>query len=208
MTIRSISELFETEFLNKTQDTLSFREILESVHERGFGFILLLIALPMALPIPVPPGVNILMASPLILLTAQQAIGRKTIWLPQRALNRSISREKFEKMLRACLPWIKRMERIIRPRFGIITQGLFSNLIGICGFVMALSVLIPIPLTNTVPSLGIALMAVGVIMRDGLAVIAGAMIGLLWVGLLTYFALYFGLEGIEILKDTIKSFIR
>lgn len=207
MSIRSISELFEKTFLPLQQDRISMGDILDAVHERGFGFILFVIALPMALPLPVPPGVNILLASPLILLTAQQAIGRRTIWLPQKILNKSVTREKFQNIVQGCLPWLKRMEFFIRPRMGFITQGLFSNLIGLFGLIMALSVCIPLPLTNTVPSLGIALMALGVIMRDGLAVIAGMVIGLSWVAALAYFAIFFGTEGIDMMKEGIKSLL-
>jgi hypothetical protein len=205
--IRPISELFEEEFLNIDRDHISLRFIIESVHERGFGFILFLIAIPMALPIPVPPGVNIILASPLILLTAQQMLGRHTIWLPKKILDKSFTREKFSSLIRGALPWIKRLEIFVRPRLGFITGGFFSNLIGLAGLIMALSVMVPLPLTNTVPSMGIALMAIGVIMRDGLAVIGGMIVGLLWVGLLSYFALYFGMEGFDILKSTIKSYL-
>lgn len=204
---RPISELFEQDFLNLKREEISLAYILETFHERGFGFILFIIALPMALPIPVPPGVNILLASPLIILTAQQAIGRHTIWLPQKVLNKSINRKKFDGVIKACIPWIKRMEIIIRPRLGFITQGAFSNLIGLFGLIMALSVMTPLPLTNTVPSLGIALMAIGVVMRDGLAVIGGAIVGLLWVSALVYFAYLFGTEGIDMMKEGIKSLL-
>jgi hypothetical protein len=64
---------------------------------------------------------------------------------------------------------------------------------------MALMVCVPLPLTNTVPSLGIACMAIGVVMRDGLAVIAGAIIGLVWIFLL----LTLGEAGIRFLVGMI-----
>lgn len=207
MTIRSISELFEQDFLSIERDKISLSYILEAVHERGFGFILFLIALPMALPVPVPPGVNILLASPLLLLTAQQMMGRHTIWLPQKILSKTMSREKFTKMIKASIPWIKRLEFFIRPRLGFMTQGIFSNLIGLFGLIMALSVCVPLPLTNTVPSLGIALMGIGVVMRDGIAVLGGAIVGLAWVAALCYFAFLFGTEGIDMMKEAIKSFL-
>ncbi|MFP4314504.1 MAG: exopolysaccharide biosynthesis protein [Alphaproteobacteria bacterium] len=207
MTLRSISELFEQDFLGVRQEQVSLAYIIKAVHERGFGFILFFIALPMALPIPVPPGVNILLATPLLLLTAQQMIGRHTIWLPRRVLNKTMPREKFTKMIAASIPWIKRLEFFIRPRLGFITQGLFSNLIGLCGLIMALSICVPLPLTNTVPSLGIALMGIGVVMRDGLAVLGGAIIGLAWVAALCYFALIFGTEGLDMMKEAIKSLL-
>ena len=76
------------------------------------------------------------------------------------------------------MPYVKKIEWFLKPRLGAVTQGVFSNFIGLAGLIMALSVTIPLPLTNTVPSFGIAVMALGVIMRDGLAVIMGAVVGL------------------------------
>lgn len=205
MTVRPISLVLEDIRSQFNADTMTVDDVLSAFHERGFGFILLIFALPMALPIPVPPGVNVIMAAPLILLTAQQAIGRHTIWLPQRTRRKSIETSSFHKMIAGCIPWLRRLEYVIRPRLGFMTQGLFSNLIGIFGLLMALAILVPIPLTNSVPSLGIAIMAIGVIMRDGLAVLAGATIGLLWIALLTAALLFFGTEGIDLLKETVKS---
>ena len=102
---------------------------------------------------------------------------------------------------------MKRAERIAAPRLAFVTNGISSRLIGLCGLVMALSVTVPIPLTNTIPSFAIAVMAIGVLMRDGLAVIFGALIGLSWVVVLYSLLIYFGLEGVDMLKDFIKSLI-
>lgn len=180
-------------------------DLLEALHERGFGFLLFLFALPAALPLP-GLGINLIIAFPLVFLTAQQAMGRHRIWVPDWIKYKSISRDTFEGFLIKALPWVKRLEFLIRPRLGFITHGVFSNLIGILGLLMALSVCVPIPLTNTVPSFGIALMAVGVIMRDGLAVIAGAIIGTLWVIMIFGVIAFLGLEGIDLVKDFIKGF--
>lgn len=203
--MRSISGVF-TDLQNGFADRdVSIGDLLLALHERGFGFVLLIFAAPMALPIPVPPGINIILATPLILLTAQQAIGRHTIWLPESMKRKTLSRDTFNKFCGTCIAWLQKLEIISKPRLGFITQGLCSNLIGVLGFVMALTVCIPLPLTNTVPSLGIALMAVGVIMRDGLAVLVGAIVGSLWIAMLTAAVILFGTEGIDIIKDAIKS---
>ncbi|GJL84439.1 MAG: hypothetical protein DHS20C02_02140 [Micavibrio sp.] len=207
MTIRSISDVFTDFQAGLSGSDVSIANILDALHERGFGFLLLIFAAPMALPIPVPPGINILLASPLIILTAQQAIGRRTIWMPEAIKKKNLSREKFDSTLNAVIPWMKKLEVVFRPRFSFATQGIFSNIIGLMGLIMALTVCIPLPLTNTVPSLGIALMAIGVIMRDGVAVLGGAIIGTLWVCMLAYAVLFFGAEGIDMVKDTIKSFM-
>jgi hypothetical protein len=120
----------------------------------------------------------------LIVLTVQQLYGRRTIWLPQGLRRKTISAGSLKNTLAKAEPWIGKIEWFIRPRLGFITQGVFSHLIGFCGLLMALAICVPIPLTNTVPSLGIALMAIGVLMRDGMAVLVGMLVGLSWISLL------------------------
>ena len=205
-TPRSLSQLL-TDFSADLKEnysgatTISLSEIIAAFHERGFGVILFIFALPMALPLPVPPGINVLLATPLILLTAQQLIGRRDIWLPQKIRRKGLPAKGLIKMLDKSVPWIAKIEVLIRPRLGFLTQGLFSHLIGLCGLIMALTVCIPLPLTNTVPSMGIACMAIGVVMRDGLAVLAGIVIGLCWIALL----LILGETGLRLLFETVFS---
>ena len=203
--IRTITQLLDDLKSSVNEQSVKFGEILEAFHERGFGFFLFFFALPMALPLPVPPGINVLLASPLLLLTAQQAMGRKTIWMPDAVKNRSLSKGKLDKIIETANPSLNRIQVLVRPRLGFITQGFFSNIIGLLGFIMALAVCVPIPLTNTVPSFGIALMAIGVLMRDGLAVLVGALIGSAWVAMLVTVTVIFGMEGVEIAKSFIKS---
>ena len=181
-------------------------DLLEALHERGFGFLLFIFARPAALPLP-GLGINVIIALPLLFLTVQQAMGRHTIWIPEKIKYKSISSDRFSAMLDKALPLVKKIEFFVRPRLGFITQGVFSVLIGIFGLIMALSICIPLPLTNTVPAMGIALMAVGVIMRDGLAVIAGALLGLAWVVMIFFVIIFFGMEGVDLVKETIKGWL-
>ena len=197
--IRSLSELLEDTKSVLIGKTVSVAMLVEALHERGIAMILLIFAAPMALPLPVPPGINIMLATPLILLTAQQAIGRRTVWLPQKTMRKEFDSKGFSKLIDGVVPWMKRIEILLRDSA--------SRLFGILGVIMALTVCIPVPLTNTVPSLGIALMSVGFMMRDGLAVLAGALIGTAWVCMLAVAVLVFGPEAFDIVKETIKSLI-
>ncbi len=206
MTTRSLSALLEDLKARTMGEEVTLQTLLEAFHERGFGFFLLLFALPAALPVPAI-GLNAIIALPLLILTAQQAMGRHTIWLPESWLSKSVSKEKIDGYIDSANPWVKKIETFIRPRLPIITQGFSSNIIGILGFFMALAVSIPLPLTNTVPSIGIVCMAIGVIMRDGLAVIIGILIGIGWIVLLSWLILFFGSEAIDLVKTTIKGFV-
>lgn len=203
--MRSISDILhsiETEFKG---ETISIGDFLETFHERGFGFFLFLFALPAALPLPAV-GVGTVLGLPLVFLSLQQAIGRRTIWFPKALKRKSLKRETVNSLINKALPWTNRLERFVKPRLSFVTTGIFSKVIGIFGFIMALSVCVPLPLTNTIPSFGIALMSIGVIMRDGLAVLAGAFIGLLWVGALCFIIMFLGTEGIDFVKEVIKGY--
>ncbi len=204
--MRTLSDILNTIGDQCTGDTISMDDLLKAFHERGFGFFLFLFSLPAALPLPAV-GVGTVLGLPLVFLTAQQAIGRRTIWFPEKFKNKSLKRARVLAMIDRALPWTQRVEKFIKPRMEFVTLGIFSRLIGVFGFIMALSVLVPLPLTNTVPSFGIALMSIGVIMRDGLAVIAGALIGMIWVCALIMIVLFLGTEGFDIIKDLIKSYI-
>lgn len=208
MNIRALSTLIEDYTHQIPQDGfVTLADVIEAFHERGIAFLLLLFAAPMALPLPVPPGINIILASPLLILTAQQSWGAHRIWLPARMRTRTIEASKLRSLFNAFIPWLVRIEKLVKPRLPWITLDGASRLFGALGFIMALCVCIPLPLTNTVPSLGIALMAIGFIMRDGLAVIFGALIGTAWISILIGATIIFGPEAIDIIKETIKSLL-
>lgn len=207
MPIRSISQTLKDLQSSIETERVSFDMILEGLHERGFGFVLLIFALPMAMPLPVPPGINIVLATPIILLTFQQAIGRHTIWVPDRLRHKDISRASFDGFLDKAIPLLQKIEILIKPRLAFMTRGAFSYLIGVLGLIMALTTAIPFPLTNTVPCIGISMMAIGVLSRDGLAVLAGALIGTVWVAILALAFYFLGHEAADFIKDTIKGFL-
>lgn len=204
--MRSLSDILKSIETQCTGEKISVADLLETFHERGFGFFLFIFALPAALPLPAV-GVGTILGIPLVFLTAQQAIGSHTIWFPEKMKRKGLKRETVIGMVEGALPWVKRIEKLIKPRLSFVTEGAFSRMIGIFGFIMALSVCVPLPLTNTVPSFGIALMSIGVIMRDGLAVLAGAAIGMIWVTTLTMVILFLGTEGIGLVKDLIKGLL-
>ena len=205
-TPRTLSELLEDLKPHLQTPEVSIKLLLEAFHERGFGFFLFLIALPAALPLPAL-GINTIIALPLLILTGQQAIGRHTIWLPASWKAKTVKSANILKFIDIALPWVKKIELFVKPRLSFMTQGIFSYLIGITGVLLSLAVAIPLPLTNTVPAFGIALMSIGVLTRDGLAVLAGAFIGILWVIALVSFVVIFGSMGFEMMKDFIKGFL-
>jgi hypothetical protein len=201
MTIRKLSEVLAELKHTLSGEIITMDALLDGLHERGFGVVLLAFALPLSIPLPKPPGISTLFGIPLLVLTTQQALGRRTFWMPQFIRRRSIEKEKLDRLLDNTVPVVKKIEILVRPRLEWVTHGRFSRLIGFLGAIMAAFISIPLPGSNTIPGIGIALMAMGVMMRDGLAVIIGAVIGTGWVFGLGSFYLFFGREGLNALQN-------
>ena len=203
---RSLSTLLDD--LSATGDGrhVTVGELLEAFHERGFGVLLLIFALPAAIPLP-GLGINLIVAAPLVILSLQQALGAQQVRLPQRLRRRRISSQRLKAVANHARPWARRLEMILKPRLTCLTHGLSVHIIGVLGLLMALSVCVPLPLTNTVPSMGIAIMAAGLLARDGLFIIAGALIGGLWVVTIWGALIVFGITGLEWLHGQLSALL-
>jgi hypothetical protein len=203
--IRSISQLLIDLKADISGERVSVAMILDALHERGFGVVMFFFAIPIALPFPVPPGINILFAAPLLVLAAQMMVGRHSIWMPKSIQSKSLSRKALDKTIDLCVPWLCKIEYLIKPRLGFMTRGIASRVVGFLGIVMALSIYVPIPLTNTVPGMGMCAMAIGLVMRDGLSVAVGALVGTGWVIMMALAIILLGAQAVDIIKDTIKG---
>ncbi len=202
--VRLLSELKEATPLS--QERTEIVTITRSFEDRGFGVLLFFLALPAALPVPAI-GINMIIALPILLLTLQQIAGRHRIWLPKSVKRRTLKTKHLHSFIDKSLPFVRFIEKFIHPRLSFLCTSYFTRLIGVFGMIFALSITLPIPLTNTVPAMAIALMSMGIILQDGIAVIAGLLLGVLWIALLSYCILFFGTEGIDLLKELIKGWM-
>lgn len=155
---------------------LTLGKIAQELGSRSMGALLLFLALPMVLPIPAP-GISVVFGLPLTLICAQLLAGRRCLWLPKRLAEQTVSRGNLRVYLRKALPLARKLEKIVRPRLGGMTRGFGPVLVGAMGVVLALIITLPIPLGHLVPGTAISLMALGLMERDGLAIILGLVIG-------------------------------
>jgi len=184
---------------------VSLADLLGLAQERAFGFLFVLISIPSALPVPAG-GYSIPFAIAIFLLALQLIAGRERPWLPRRLRRGAIGLETARKFAKGGIPWLQRLETITRPRltFLCVTRG-GRIFLGSAIALMSLSMMIPLPLTNTVPAMGIFITGFGLVEDDG----AIALLGLLVCALgatLTTLVLLFGAEavrqGIELLEQT------
>jgi hypothetical protein len=173
-----ISTVFESILSHYPEDRIAVGTLVTHFSHSGFGFLIILFAALPALPIPAQ-GIATLLSIPLCLLFGQIFVGRTSPWIPAWIARKTFARRTLVTLSQALLPYLKKFEYISRPRFFYMTSPAGKKAIAIMGIVCALLIAIPIPFTNTIPSIGILIMALGMIERDGLAVKAGMCIGAL-----------------------------
>ncbi len=152
-------------------------DLIEALDDRAFGAAMLLFALPNAVGIGTIPGVSTLFGVPQILLAIQMVLGYEQPKLPAWLLDRSLARKDFETMVDRGVPYLQRIERVLKPRLPRLVDGWVERLLGVVFLVLAAVVSLPIPFGNQPPAVAMALIGVGHVGRDGAFVVAGCIAG-------------------------------
>ena len=172
----------------------ALREIMDRLDERAFGAMLFVLALPCCVPFLylVPQIVSL----PMMALAVQMAMGREEPWLPGKLAARKIDKQGLANTARGGRKWFGWVEAIARPRLTFLTGAGPERVIGAILCVFCASILVPLPMTNTVPGFAVALASFGLIQRDGLLVIVGLVLGSAWVAFLLSVAA-FGIDTVR-----------
>lgn len=180
---RPTSDFLAIVVVEHKKESMTVGEIKNALHERGFGILLAIAAIPICLPVPVPPGYTTIFSIPLFIFSIQMVLGMQVPWLPAWIEKKSIKRESLEKIIAKANPWLKKIEHRMQPRMTYISVHTWERIIGIFAFVFALSISLPIPLTNFPPGWGILVMSLGLLNRDGVTILIGMIIGTIGIGI-------------------------
>jgi GNAT superfamily N-acetyltransferase len=157
--------------------------LIDTFGERSFAIVFaLLMALP-ALPLPTGGATHVLEVIT-VLLSLELIAGRREIWLPQRWRRIELggpARQKVITKLLACIRWL---ERYSRPRgrwlFGHRLSGIVFGLVTL-GLTITAFLSPPFSGLDTLPSIGVVVLAVGVLLTDVVLATAGFVVGALGV---------------------------
>lgn len=173
---------------------VTLADILKLSGERTFGFLFVLLSLPSALPVPAP-GYSIPFGVVLMLLAVQLIAGRRRPWLPAGWQQKGFDLKQVQGLMKAGIPWLKRIEVLSRPRLTPLCASYPGRIvIGIAITLMAASMMIPIPGTNTLPAIGIFVTGFGLLDDDGAISLAGLTLCVL-AGSLSSVILFAGVRG-------------
>ena len=150
---------------------ISVAELMQRFGGRALGALLFVFGLACMLPL--PPGATTIFGFPLLLLGPQLVISARDPWLPERIKNRTISVADLRKGLPGLIPWLQKVEAVSKPRFVVLFGPMGERAIGLVCTVLALVLILPIPLGNILPALGVSTLSFSLIQRDGLFALLG-----------------------------------
>ncbi len=173
---RRLSQVLADLAADPARNVISVVDLRDAMGDRAFGALLFAFAAPNAVPVSLP-GVSTVLGAPIVFLALQLALGRATPWLPDVLLRRAMPRATFARAMDAVLPWVRQAEHFLRPRLPWLAGGPVERLIGLACLLLATVLALPIPFGNMPPAVAICVLALALLERDGLAMLAGLAVG-------------------------------
>jgi len=160
---------------------VSLEDVLESVGRRSFGPLLVLAGLFVLAPVVGDvPGVPTAVGVFVSLIAAQLAFGRERFWIPKWLLERSVASEKLERPLRWLQKPARFVDRLLRPRLGVLVEGPAAR--GVAAACLVLATMMPlmelVPFSANLAGAVLCAFGLALIARDGLLALIGGVITL------------------------------
>ena len=121
-----------------------------------------------------------------ILLAAELIAGRETPWLPKKWKHMSLGKALTGKVIPVILKWVRWLEKHSSPRWRrVFTLPLVPRLLGLVVLIFTLGALLSPPFSglDTLPSLGVVVVSLAIILEDVIMLAAGIVIGATGIGL-------------------------
>jgi hypothetical protein len=156
-------------------ETVTLGELRDRLARRGFGLLMIVLALPTLLPV-LPPGSAAAIGLLYILLSLQMLFGRNEPWLPNRLSRYRLSARAIATLRNRGVPFLRRIERFSRPRLLPVDDRIASRGVAVVVLLLGIVLVPPFPFLNTLPALAVLIMGVGLLNRDGLFIATGGLL--------------------------------
>lgn len=164
------------------QERPTLGQLMDALGRSGHGLMLLLLALPSFIPIPgLPTGLVFGVA--LMLVALQMMRGAQTVALPEWIRRQALPRRALVAVAGKLDAMMGRLEGVLRPRLHALTEGAAMVIVATLILIMGITLLLPVPFGNQGPAFAVVVFAFGIMEKDGLAILAGAVlaaIGFAW----------------------------
>lgn len=158
---------------NGSSEGITLNELLERTEGRGYYLVLILLALPFIVPLALP-GLSTILGLAVTVLALRMAFGR-TPRLPKFMGNRRLSVAFQKHLLGGGVRFLRIVEKLVKPRrtpWMTTRPARFGNslLLALLGLMLAAPFPPVPPLTNTLPSYSIILLAASMMEEDGVTI--------------------------------------
>lgn len=157
----------------KGRKELSLKEVVGLIGPKAQALVSLVLSLPFVVLLPAP-GLSILFGV-IILINGISIARGKMLWIPQKLAGKIVSGDALAKNLLKTIPFLKWVEKFVRPRGTVYQQGHLIQLVN--GSFLALGgffLFLPLPPgTNFLPGLAIFFVSLGILESD---------LAMLWIG--------------------------
>jgi hypothetical protein len=154
--------------------------LIDVFEEKSFAVLFILLLAVPALPLPTG-GVTHVFEVIAMLLALELIVGRRCVWLPERWRQREIGMPTRERFATTLLPRIRWIERHSHARLGFLLDHRLAGVVyGAVTLVLVLTAFLAPPFTglDTIPSIGVVLISLGVLLEDpilgGIGFVVGA----------------------------------
>jgi hypothetical protein len=173
-----LSEIFARTLDANADGVVVLGEVLDKAGDRGYGFLLILLAIPAFIPI-LPPGTSGVLGALMSIVALQMLFGLKQPWFPKRWRQKVLSPKVVQAIQTRGVAMLRKIERVSHPRGRRFTRnGLILRLSALVVIALALVLSSPMPFMNTLPALGVLLIGVGLANHDLYFLSAGWGIGI------------------------------
>lgn len=176
-------------------DRLTLGELLQVFGDEGLLLLTILLTLVFLIPVSIP-GVSTVFGAAILLVGISRLL-RRPLWLPAKLRERALPAARLRPALTGGLHWVRRLEKISRPyRLRRLVDGRAQDIFNNLAFILAALLLMApfgfIPFSNTLPGLALLFYAIGMIQRDGTAILLGHLAN---IGTIVYFGILIGGGG-------------
>jgi len=178
-------------------ERIAVGSIMAALKDRAYALLVVLLGLPNCLPM--PPPIPLVCGLVLAFVAAQMLAGRTMPWLPQALLARSIGKPELTRAVARALPVLLRLERFSQPRLTMLGGRFAIQVLGFVILVLALGLIVAAPFIGQIPlGLAVCLVGLGLVERDGVIIIIGAVFGAIGLMLSAGFAyaIFSGIHGL------------
>ncbi|HEY0398510.1 MAG TPA: exopolysaccharide biosynthesis protein [Acidimicrobiia bacterium] len=176
---QKVSVQLEEWFQSSRKKTLG--DLVDTFGPRSFAILFIVL---MALPaLPLPTGaVSHVLEIVTMLLALELMVGRSEVWIPKRFQDRELKGLTGPKFSRALVKRIRWFEKFSKPRMAGLLENRVTNMaFGAAVFGLALTAFLSPPFSglDTLPSLGVVVLSLGVLLGDIVIAAVGLGIGVL-----------------------------